>query len=317
MLFQWSLIAFAVLVFPGLLFGAGMAMAGEWVFAALRPLLTRRMYRFQGGLRPFFQPLYDFLKLAGRQSSRNYIFTMLPYSGADQVGEASPVHRWPALLCAVAPIMTLALLPFPGSLIAGQTGSIADLFMVLSLLAVQPVCRALLRLNTEGLSVSARGAQDLGRLSTGLFPVLVAVAALVEMGGERSLLIGDITSAPQTATEAVVRLLSGFALLLALPWWLDAKGVEMGESAGSYAGKLLQRVALAAFWAVLVLPMPRELPSAVATVVGGTFCSYIIMRILIERAIPTLKERDAARLMWISALPMAAISLVAAFLSGA
>src|SRR5438270_4050390 len=91
MLVEWSRAALGVLIYPGLLFGAVLAMAGEWTLTLLRPLLPRRGYRFQSGPRPFFQPLYDFLKLAGRQSSRNYIFTMLPYSGADQVGETRPV----------------------------------------------------------------------------------------------------------------------------------------------------------------------------------------------------------------------------------
>ncbi len=321
---EWAWAALAVLVYPGLLFGAAMAMAGEWTLTALRPLLRRRLSRPQSGPRPFFQPVYDFLKLAGRQSSRNYIFSMLPYSGADQVGETRPIHRWPALLCAIAPVLALVLLPFPASPLIRETGPMGDLFIVLALLAVQPISRALLRLNTEGLSASARGAQDIGRLTTGLFPALVAVAALVQVAGSRSLLIEGLTAAPETAWQAAVRLLSGIALLLVLPWWLDAKGVETGESAGSYAGKLLQRVALAAFWAILVLPAPGDFLDfaqlrtwALAVAIGGTFFAYLAMSNIAERLTPTLREQDAARLVWIAGLPIAVASLVVAFLSGA
>jgi hypothetical protein len=315
---EWSMVALAVLVYPGLLFGAAIAMTGEWALTAVRPLLTRRIFRLPPHPRNLFQPVYDFLKLAGRQSARNYIFTMLPYSGADVVGVVRPVNRWPALLCAVAPILVLALLPFPGNPIAPEAGSTGDLFVVLALLTVQPVCRALLRLNAEDISDSARGAQDIGRLTTGLFPALVAVAALVEVaGGNHSLLVANLTAAPETAAQATVRLLSGPALLLTLPWWLDFKDVGTAESAGSYAGRLLQRVALAALWTILVLPAPGDLPWALAVAIGGTFFAYVAMRIIIERISPTLRETNAARLVWVVALPLAAISLVAAFLSGA
>ena len=63
-LLEWAV---AALAYPGLLFGVALTMVGEWVVTALRPLLTRRIYRFHSRPRHFFQPMYDFLKLAGRR----------------------------------------------------------------------------------------------------------------------------------------------------------------------------------------------------------------------------------------------------------
>jgi O-antigen/teichoic acid export membrane protein len=100
--------------------------------------------------------------------------------------------------------------------------------------------------------------------------------------------------------------------------WQDARGTAGGqESAGTYAGRLLQRVALAALWAYLVLPAPGDLPWALVVAIGGTLAAYLGMQWVAERWAPGRREHDAAGLVWATALPVAVVALLAALWSGA
>jgi hypothetical protein len=215
----------------------------------------------------------------------------------------------------IAPVGALALLPFPGSPIGGQGERVGDLLLIPALLVVQPLCRAALMLRADGLEVLG-GARELGRLITGLFPVLFATAALVEVSDTRSLLVGELGTAPETGAQFVVRVLAGLTLLLALPFWLEGRGAGEQTDAAFYAGTFLQRSALAAFWALLVLPMPGMAIWGVALYVGGALFAYAAMRLAGERLGVGRRERDAAGLVWATALPAAVMSLAVAIWSG-
>jgi hypothetical protein len=302
----WVLTA---LVYPGLLFGVFLSLAGEWLLELLRPSITPRLYRPSGRSprHSLLQPVYNFMKLAGR---REPVDPVVPVRGAARslAGIVTPVG-------AVAPVLALSLMPFPGSPLAREIGPPGDLLLILGLLAVQPVCRAILVAGAGGLAF-LRGAQDLGRLIVGLFPILFALAALVEASGTRSLLVAGLLAAPDTEWQFLVRLLAGVALIVALPWWLQHRGEGSGDSAGAYAGYLLQRVALAGLWSLLVLPAPGQLPWALAVSIGGALFAYIAMHVVAERWAQGRRERDAAGLVWATALPVAFVALVAAIWSG-
>ncbi|HYP40725.1 MAG TPA: hypothetical protein VEX13_10235 [Chloroflexia bacterium] len=303
--------ALAVLLYPGLLFSVLVALAGEWLHGALRSLLAPRLYRSQARPAHLLQPARDFLKLAGRRSPA----PLLP--------SASPPASVPlfegiaSAACALAPVLALALLPLPGSPLSSDGFQASDLFIVVALLAVQPVLRALTRLRSGGLE-QLRGAQDLGRLFTGLVPALLAVAALVEVSGSQSLRLTYLTAAPETPQQTIVRLLAGAALLVALPWWLDGRQSpgRVHENVGAHAGKLLQTVALAAFWVVLALPLPGQLAWAGVVIIGGSLLAYAALRIIGERWALARREKDAANLVWASALPVSALAFAVAFWSG-
>jgi hypothetical protein len=303
--------ALTVLIYPGLLFGVALALMGEWAYNALRPSLAPHILRPQARAYHLAQPLYDFLKMAGRQPSAGA--ALQPVARSDRW-----IRSTLTLTSALGPVLALVLLPFPGSPITGAVGPVGDLFLVLALLALYPLCKAILRLNRD--TTALRGARDLGRLVTGLFPTLVAVAALLEVSVSRSLQISSLTAAPETPVQTLVRVLSGSALLVALPWWLDWRGsdAEARESAGTYAGKFLQRAALAAFWASIVLPAPGDLPWAIAAGVGGALAAYVAIQAISDRWATGAHERDAARLVWVTSLPIAAVAMLAALVwSGA
>jgi hypothetical protein len=302
----------AALVYPGLLFAVGLALVGEWLAVSLRPLWTPRLYRAQATqVRPhhFLLPLHDLLKLAGRQRLTYPSFVSWPRRGEAVAGVVQGV-------CAIAPILALMLMPFPGNPLTRGSVDAGDLFIVLALLAAQPICRAVLRLRTEG--AERRGALDLNRLAAGILPVVVAVGALVEASGGESLAMLSLAAAPETGWQFVVRLLAGAALFVALPMWLDPRSVaEVRESAGNFGGKLLERAALAAFWAYLALPAPGEVPWAVAVAIGGTLAAYVGMRVVAERLSMGRREDEAAGVAWGLSVPVATIALLTALWAGA
>jgi hypothetical protein len=290
------------LLYPGLLFGVALALCGEWLLAAIRPLLVARLYRSQAYSHHFMQPLYDFLKLAGRASAvtwqRSSDGTRAPYALA--------------VVGMVAPIAALSLLSLPGNPIIAQLGFTGDLFTVFVLLTVQPLLRSFVRICTEG----QLGALDLGRFFTGLVPVLAVVAALIEVSRSRSLEIAAFTDAPETGAQTLVRLLAAAALLLAFPWWLDWEHTGPSENGGLYAGRLLQTSALSAFWSVMVLPALGVLPWAVILTTGGALFAYVAIRAVGLRWAPGAREKDAANLLWRTALPAAVLALAVALWPG-
>ncbi|MEO6458078.1 MAG: hypothetical protein ABIO92_07360, partial [Chloroflexia bacterium] len=259
--------------------------------------------RTQSRQRPIIYPLSTFLKLAGRRHNA---------APAALMPDRSTVESVLGIACAVAPLLALVMLPLPANplLAIGQAG---DLLVIVSLLSIQPLTSALLGLRGGG-QASLRGAQDLGRLLTGLLPALIAVAARVEVWGAGSLRMTALSAAPETGAQTLVRILSGAVLLLALPWWLhsDNRTSSLG-GAGSYAGRRLQAVALGAFWALLVLPTPGDQAWALALYTVGTLVASLAMRLIPERMLPIRRERDRANLVWSTALPVATIALLVSF----
>ena len=301
-----------LLLYPGALFAVLMVLVGEWLASTLRPLFSPRLFRGQARLYSFLQPLYTFLKLLGRQGA-------VRWQRPDDSPTASshPGETLLAVVGAIAPLLVLALLPVGGTRIGQIRGPVGDLPTVLLLLAVQPVTRAVLRLREGGMEALA-GARDLGRLRVGLLPTLVAVATLVQVSGSNTTRLADLTAAPLTAQQTLVRVLAGGVLVVALPWltgWRTGKGGEEG-SAGMYAGRFLQTVAVAAFWAVIVLPAPGEMPWAVAFFVVGTLFAYVTIKSLAQGWAPARREGEAANLLWAATLPLSAIALVLAFWTG-
>jgi len=309
--------ALTVLLYPGVVFAALVALVGEWLVGMVGPLFSPRLYRGQTRLYSPLQPLYTFLKLLGRQGAVRW-----QRPGDSPTAPSHPGETVLSVIGAIAPVLALALLPAGGSPIMSQIGALGDLLILLLLLAVQPVSSALLRLR-EGRSVapgpdSRSGEHYLGLLLAGLLPTLLLATALVQVSGTNTLILSSLTAAPLTAQQTLVRLLAGVALLLTLPWWSgwsrEAAGTE--GSAGEYAGRLFQRVALAAFWTVIALPAPGDTRWAVVLFVIGTLFAYITFKIVSERWAPARREGEATSLLWAATLPVAALVLLLAFWTG-
>lgn len=295
----------ALVLYPGLLFALLFALAGEWLASAARPLLIRQRTRLPLPRYGFFQPLYDALKLAGRQPSEQARVGVANGAGANLLG----------LTAFLGPLLALMLMPLPGKPFAGDATRY-DILTVLALLAVHPLVAAALRMREGGVR-ALEGAQGLGGLLTGLLPLLLAVAALVEVLGNRTLRLADLGVAPETAAQSLVRLLSGAVLLVALPWWNSRDSGVRGESTGLYLGHLVQSVALAVLWALLILPVPGDFIWATLVLLGGALLAYVAMRLVPERLWLGRSRRGAAGMVWSAAVPVSVIALAVGLWWGA
>jgi hypothetical protein len=300
----------SVLLYPGLLFGLLMALGGEWLLGVVRSIFTSRIYRQRVRFWIFTQPANTLLKLAGRGSPASWrLLTASPGT--------RPVRGALVAAGVIAPVLALSLMPMPGNPLVAEAGTLETLLLLLGLLAVQPLVAAFVRMRSGSME-SVAGTQSVGRFITGLLPALLIVAALAEVAsvaGAVPVRIADLLAAPQTAPQTLVRIVAGVVLLLALPWWLDwqGQGGQDHDTAGTYLGRLLQTAALSAFWALLVLPVPGDFVWALAVMVGGALLAYIGVRLVGERWAPAARERDGARLLWATSVPVAGIALLAAF----
>jgi hypothetical protein len=296
---QWLL---ALLLYPGLLFGLLFAISGEWLVSTVRPFTRRQRTRLPVPRYSLFQPLYDLLKLAGRDGGTT------PASGATNAL---------GLLAMLGPLLALVLMPLPGNPLTGDPQALTtDIVTVLALICVQPIASAAARMRQGGLH-ALKGAQELGRLLTGLLPALLVVAALVEVLGNRSLRLVELGAAPETAAQTIVRLLAGGVLLVSFPWWRSLAAGLHAESAGFYTGGLLQQVAISVLWALLVLPVPGAPIWALLVLLGGAILAYVTMHLVPERLWLGRSERRAAGLLWSAAVPLAVVALAISLWWGA
>lgn len=298
----------AVLVYPGLLFGVVVGLGVEWLMSLVRPRLSATAFRVPTRPPHPMQPLASFMKLAGRRDPSG----LVPL-GEEKRAPHSEAIAYFTLAAAAAPLLALALTPLGGNPAVG-TGWAGDLIFVILLLVAQPLARALSRLFGDAVS-ALEGARGVGRLVTGLIPALVAVAALVEASGSGSISLVRLGAAPETGGQFLVRLLAGAALLASLVWWVDhAPG---GETAGSLAGRHLQTAALGAFWTAMVVPAPGNLGWGIVVAVLGTLFAAAVIRLLPLIWAPLRAEREAAALVWRTALPVAVVALFISIWSGA
>jgi hypothetical protein len=292
---------FALLLYPGLFFSVALALGIEWLLGAIRPRLSPSLYRTAVGQAHLLQPLFSFFRLAGRRG---------PAGLTPQVNSpGKPGYEavgYIALAGAAAPVLALALMPLGGNPAAHSGALQADVLVVPVLLALQPLSMALSRLFSSPSPLE--GTRPLGRLLVGLAPALIVVAALVHVAGGDSLDLAGLGTAPETGWQFLVRLLAGLALLVSLPWWL---GPSAGyDSAGSLIGRHLQTIALGAFWTALILPRPGDAGWAIVVSVVGTIAASFAIRLVPVIWMPLRPERDSARLVWTSALPLAALALL-------
>lgn len=179
----------AVLVWPGLIVGALLS----WTYLWAGRKLTARLQGRQGP--PFFQPFFDFVKLAGKQ-------TIVP-TGVNR----TMFYGLPAV-AVIAVVFALALLPLPGNALPSFSG---DLILVVYLLEMPAICMVLAGYASRSLYGQVSASREAVMLLGYNLPFLAAVVALAIQVGSFDL--AQIAAAPWTP----VHILAAIAFLLAVP----------------------------------------------------------------------------------------------------
>ncbi|MGA7731407.1 MAG: hypothetical protein WCD37_09060, partial [Chloroflexia bacterium] len=195
----WTL---ALLVYPGFLFALALALLGPWLGGVVRPLFTPRLYRGRPLMSGFLDPLLTFLKLLARKDAVRW---QAPGSTSNAgTSLHAPAESALMLVGAIAPLLSMALMPLPGNPVTEALGVRGDLFLVLALLAAYPLASAAALSRGGGFSTLA-GAQTVGALLTGFIPTLLLVTALVQVAGATNLNMDGLLAAPQTPQQTFVR----------------------------------------------------------------------------------------------------------------
>jgi hypothetical protein len=296
---------FALLVYPGLLSAALLALVGHWLAGLVAPLFMPKLYRQRTRIGTFFGPILLISKMLGRKNAARW--------QADSPAEPSSLAAENLLVLAgvIAPLIALALMPLTGNPVTEQLGVSSNLFVILALLAVYPLVSVAVQARSGGLSGMA-AAQTVGSLLTGLLPTLLIVAALIQVAGSHTLFMTSLLEAPVTPQQTFVRILAGVALLVALPWWLGGASLrDTGRpGAGLLTGRLVQTAVLSVFWSLLVLPLPGDAAWSYILPVLGALFACLVMRLLSDLWVPSRRPSDAANLAWATTLPLAILAFI-------
>jgi len=182
-------VAFALLVWPGMLGAAALGLLYLWIARKL----TARLQGRKGP--PFYQPLFDLVKLLGKQ-------TVVPGEANRRLFYALPV------VAVAATALGLVIVPVPGNQVPSFTG---DVVLLLFLLEVPVFCDVLAGYVTQSIYGQVSAMRE-GVLMLGYnVPFLAAVVAMAQHAGGFSL--AELGSAPW----GWVGVFAAIAFLLAIP----------------------------------------------------------------------------------------------------
>ena len=296
--------AFAYLIFPGLIFSAVLGLVSTWVD---RKVTARGQWRVGP---PFLPPFYDFLKLMGKE-------TLLPASGNRVLFVAAPVVS----LAAVTLVSTILWL-------ANLTGSpfVGDLIVVIYLLLIPSLCLILGGLASGNPLATIGSSREMKLILAYELPFLISLAVVILKSGLSISLESLASSRPiasiSGALAAVVSLLCVQAKLGFTPF--DVAEAETEIMAGPYIEYSGAPLALFKLSQAILL---FELPVFLITVfVGGIrlsgwgilwfvleYVAILALIVVIKNTNPRIRIDQAVRFFWRYLTPAA----IAAFLLAA
>ncbi len=295
----------AFLIFPGFLFTAVAGLFTTWVD---RKVTARVQWRVGP---PVLQPVYDFVKLLGKE-------TLIPATAARGVFLAAPMVGL-AVVTLVSTILWLANL-------AGIS-FLGDLIVVAYLL-VLPSISLMIGGMASGNPLAAAGAsREMKLILAYELPFLISLATVI-LKSSFSLRLAEIAQVPvigsiSGAVAAAVALLCVQAKLGFTPFDVaEAETELMGGPYIEYSG-----VALAVFkltQAMLLFTLPVFL---ITVFLGGIhlagwgilwavlkYLAIVVLLIVIKNTNPRIRVDQAVRFFWVYLAPFAALALVLAAL---
>lgn len=303
---------FVLLVFPGLLFTAAMGMLASWID---RKLTARVQYRVGP---PLFQPLYDFIKLLGKE-------TIVPKGASKTIFLGAPLIGLSAVTLFSAMVGAAMIWP--------EYGFTGDLIVALYLLAMPSLAIIAGGAASRNPIASVGASREMKMMLGYELPILLAVCVvLLQTGGE--LRLGKIIHAQAvhqlTWPWVLATLLALFAMLLGMQAKLglvpfDAAEAEteiMGGILVEYSGAPLAIFRLTKMMLLWAVPL-----FASALFLGGSFTSwkgalwalggyvvFLVLITLIRNTNPRLRIQHAVGALWKLAGLCALAGILVAFL---
>jgi NADH-quinone oxidoreductase subunit H len=293
---------FSYLVFPGFLFTAILGMVASYID---RKVTARVQWR-QGP--PMLQPVYDFIKLLGKE-------IIVPEGGSKVTFLMAPLFG----LAAVTVVATIVWL----ALINPSQGFIGDLIVVIYLLTIPAISVIMGGFASNNRLASLGASREMKFILAYELPFVLALTVPVLLTS--NIRLGEIVLA-QSKSGMAVGTLSGFLALVVsilciqaklglVPF--DAAEAEQEIVAGpyvEYSGAPLAVFKLTRWMLLVVLPMflvVMFMPSQVWWWIVIRYVILLVVIILIRNTNPRLRIDQAVRFFWtrVSALALLAVIL--------
>lgn len=286
---------FWIIVFPGLLFTVAAGLVASWVVRKVSALVQWRVGP------PFFQPLYDVVKLLGKE-------TLVPQDAQQVVFKAAP-------LVALAGTLLLSTMLWRTAL--GQSAFVGDIIVAIYLM----VLPSLALIFGSSASASPHAAVGTARemklvmsyelpLVLAFIVVIIKTAALVEPGRQL-----DLAAIAQHAPAlSISGMLAFIAALLCIQAKLGFVPFDIAEAETELGSGVLMEYsgALLAIWkltqAMLLVALPMFLVMVFLGGFGitgwslvrgiGKYVLILVLVILIKNTNPRVRIDQAMKFFW-------------------
>jgi NADH-quinone oxidoreductase subunit H len=292
----------ALLVFPGLVYAVPMAWLMLWIERKLRARLQGRIGP------PFYQPFFDFVKLAAKRPVPRERLDSLVFTGL-------------AVLAVGSALGALALLPVS----AESRGFSGDLVLLVGLLELPPLCLILAGFASRSIFGEVGAIREAILSISANVPFLGALVALAASAGSLSLVDVALLPPPWVRVPALL------ALALCLPVKLRINPFSLANAEQEiYAGPTteLDGIRLALWelahgleWVVLVgLTVCLAAPVRSGSVLADALLFVVLSLALVlgltvvAAATARLKVPQASQFYWRWGLGLAVLALVGAAL---
>ncbi len=302
----------SAILYPGILFSLLLGLGFEAVARKLEARMQSRVGPKYAGLRGLLQPLYDLLKLLGKED-------LYPATGDGVVAGLALI--WALSLS----IMAVILLPWGYGGLGGFEG---DAILVAAMLTLSLALLYIAAYASHSPYPLLGGLRLVGLLASyeagiaSLLAIGYAATGSLSLEAIRSGLWQGLLSRPLLFIPWLMAVVVGFALLIAEagkdPFTIaDAETEIAGGYEAEFSGRklafarLTHDVHVAAsivfYTSILLAPPPIHGVLAAVTLVALSFCVGFLV-ILVDAAAPRLRLRDAVRIGWGWLIPLAMIS---------
>ncbi len=299
------------LIFPGFLFTALVGMVASWID---RKVTARVQWRVGP---PLLQPLYDFVKLLGKE-------TIVPKNGSKLTFLAAPIFGLVAVTMVSTMIWSAMLWP--------SKGFQGDIIVVLYFLMVPSIAVIIGAFASRNRIASLGGSREMKLMLADELPFLIAVfVAIIQTGG--SLKLGQIVMYQQTygmilcsisgILAMIVAVLTMQAKLTLVPFDIPEAETEiMSGVFVEYSGPPLAILKLTRMMMLFTLPM-----FLVLVFLGGVdfhgwnilwsilkYVVLLVLIILIRNTNPRVRIDQALRFFWGPVTFIGIVAVILAFL---
>jgi len=301
-----SKLIFNLVVFPGFVFTAVVGMLASWID---RKVTARVQWRTGP---PLLQPLYDLIKLSGKE-------TILPQGGAKTVFLLAPVIG----LASVVVISTMLWV----SLLDPARGFVGDLIVLIYLLMIPSLMVILGGFASANPLASLGASREMKLMLSYELPFILAIAVPIIKAGY-GIKLGEMLSNYSIGLSGIIALIVAVvcqqAKLALVPFDMaEAETEIMAGAVIEYSGMVLLVHKLTRMMLLFVMPMflvvvflgGISFAGVGSTVVGVLkYVALLVVIILIRNTAPRLRIDQAIKFFWGPMTIIAVAAVILAFL---